>query len=1586
MRKYVFSILLIILVWGLDGSWHSVNQIGSVQFNCNQMERGDTEIIFSLDGFELESKHYSGREYHRISHPEGTHFLEAGMPDLPYFTTTIAIPVEGVVSLEYEVLASELLSDITIYPLEELALEHEERQDRFFINSEYYEYGNRFPEDSVILKGPAVMRDLRVVTLSFCPFIYNAASGELEIAGEIRARVQVEGTGGENTTRNRGTISRAYEPIYRSMVINYADFIGRPQYQQPTIIFVIKDMADALEALEYLTDWKRSKGFNVVVATTAETGTTNQSIKNYLQNAYDNWENPPDYVCFCGDANGSYSIPTWGYGDHAYAQLDGNDLLEDVIIGRLSFQSVNTFQLLISKILNYEKEPFMDDTNWYEQALLAGDTSISGPSMRFTCQSIKDLMMDFPGSFASDDNFTEIYSGSFPSLINSAINSGVSYMVYRGWLGMSGWSPGGQTNGFKLPFATLLTCGTGSWTSGTSDSEQFVQMGTISNPTGAIGCVGMATAGTHSCFNNALTMGIYGGIFLDNLYTMGAATTRGKYYLYETFPQDPGGYVESYHSWANLMGDPSLELWTRTPEEINVISTSNIPTGSGFLPVAVRNSANAPIEGAWVTLSNDSGSFFSTDFTPIHGEVLIDLSGSDAGEYNLVVTSHGFIPYLGNLVIGDSDQYVDIQSVLYDDSSSGNGDGILNPGETVTIIPALTNFGSQLVTDISVIPSLSHSYMNFTPTVLQFGDIAAGETAEPAAGIELTILPSALGGMQGLLQLQVSDGEGNTWENWHYLNIEGVYLYAVDYEVIGNEILEPGISSEIYITLENIGSLAATDITAELHCLNPRLIITDSLGTFSTIPPGGSANNSSNTFELTPSVTVIPGSQLQVEAHLSNPSGYFQIATFTILVGVVEVTDPLGPDEYGYWCYDDGDLGYDNCPTYEWIEIDPAHAGNGTIIPLNDGGDTGDSEIISLPDEFTFTFYGTQYTEITVCSNGWISPGAYEGANFMNHPLPGPEGPSPMIAVFWDDLNVNSGNVCYYYNDIDHFFVVSWSDCNNGDTGSNETFQVILYDPNYHTTMTEDSLIKMQYKDINNNNSGNYPSNHGQFCTIGLESEAAQYGINYTFNNTYPASCKTLENEMALLFSPPQYPEFGPYLEMVSYDYLAGDDEFIEAGESVSLSILIGNQGAEEATDIDIEISINDPWFTVTNGEAFINEIEALGTYELINAFSFEVSEEVPDNYPFVVIIHMTAEDDFWSSSISLTAHWTNAFLVDQDSIAVVLGINHETERILHLTNTSAQSVNYYLRLDDGEDNSRDISGSFVSCNTDMFYPGTEMTWQFTVFNNSIENEWVNNVWLTFPPGISVTGATHATGGSGGLMFWDGTTGDNVTVNWNGETANGWGVLHNSESAMWNVNVSIGENFASDIQIDWEIGGDGYGNEPHNVSGELEFSYPIQWISLNTSFGTLASGNSDEIIIYYDTNDLEIGDYHCTIKILSDSWFEKLVQTHLTVVTVEQNPDEISGVTQLLGNFPNPFNPSTRIKFVLAEQSHTKLIIYNIKGQIVRTLLNDTLSADDYSVTWNGRNDNGISVSSGIYYLQLNTPSQNMTRKILLLK
>ncbi|SVE57783.1 uncharacterized protein METZ01_LOCUS510637, partial [marine metagenome] len=85
-------------------------------------------------------------------------------------------------------------------------------------------------------------------------------------------------------------------------------------------------------------------------------------------------------------------------------------------------------------------------------------------------------------------------------------------------------------------------------------------------------------------------------------------------------------------------------------------------------------------------------------------------------------------------------------------------------------------------------------------------------------------------------------------------------------------------------------------------------------------------------------------------------------------------------------------------------------------------------------------------------------------------------------------------------------------------------------------------------------------------------------------------------------------------------------------------------------------------------------------------------------------------------------------------------------------------------------------------------------------------------------------------------------------------------------------------------------------------------------------------------------------------------------------------------------NYPNPFNPTTEISFSLNQESDVTLTIFNMLGQQVKELTSGLKSAGNYTLQWNGNDDLGRRVSSGIYLYTLNDGSRSLTKKMVLMK
>jgi hypothetical protein len=131
---------------------------------------------------------------------------------------------------------------------------------------------------------------------------------------------------------------------------------------------------------------------------------------------------------------------------------------------------------------------------------------------------------------------------------------------------------------------------------------------------------------------------------------------------------------------------------------------------------------------------------------------------------------------------------------------------------------------------------------------------------------------------------------------------------------------------------------------------------------------------------------------------------------------------------------------------------------------------------------------------------------------------------------------------------------------------------------------------------------------------------------------------------------------------------------------------------------------------------------------------------------------------------------------------------------------------------------------------------------------------------------------------------------------------------------------------------------------------------------------------------------------HCTL--LDSEGHEIIHQTqgatidNSCVVDVEEGnqTDLIPSDYGLGQNYPNPYNLETQIGYQLPQAGKVTLTVYNVSGQLVRTLINEQMPAGYHSVVWDGRTDNGMQVSSGIYFYKIQAGKFTQTRKMVLLK
>lgn len=160
---------------------------------------------------------------------------------------------------------------------------------------------------------------------------------------------------------------------------------------------------------------------------------------------------------------------------------------------------------------------------------------------------------------------------------------------------------------------------------------------------------------------------------------------------------------------------------------------------------------------------------------------------------------------------------------------------------------------------------------------------------------------------------------------------------------------------------------------------------------------------------------------------------------------------------------------------------------------------------------------------------------------------------------------------------------------------------------------------------------------------------------------------------------------------------------------------------------------------------------------------------------------------------------------------------------------------------------------------------------------------------------------------------------------------------------------------------------------------------PADWrVMVNSGPFTLAAGDTQEM--YYAFLGAQGSSHEEAADILKAQAvaLERIFAANLIV--------DVPGVYRsprffgLYGNYPNPFNSTTTIRFSIPETRKTSLIVYNVLGQKVRTLIHGRVDAGSQRVIWDGMDDAGHSVASGVYICRLKSGSQSQSRKMILAK
>ena len=601
-------------------------------------------------------------------------------------------------------------------------------------------------------------------------------------------------------------------------------------------------------------------------------------------------------------------------------------------------------------------------------------------------------------------------------------------------------------------------------------------------------------------------------MFQEGMDTPGQALLRGKLYMYNVFGNE--FWVEYHYHIYCVLGDPSIHIWKEVPRAINVDHPSTINVGNNPIDFTVTfASSGQAVANAELCLSGDD--IFTTCVTDSLGNASLDITTTSPETLIATVRGGNVIPYQGNIEVFQPQQLVEPEGEPNIVDLDGNTDGLINPNEHCIISFTLKNWGTLLANNVEATLSANPSFVDvITTDPVSFGNLAPGNavTGDP---FQFFVKPNCAVGQSLTLNLHVSSSS-DSWDYDFTAEVRGCQLEYQNFVVfdIGepnmNYRLDPGETAQLVFSIENTGDDIAPDVMGILKSVDPFITIEDSIGTFGTMDTSLVTLNTANAYEISVSPSCPTGYTADFALKLFTQNGnypYLTVPAVELPIGLLVPSDYSGPDAYGYYAYSSDDAFYDQTPVYDWFEI------NELGTEINVPGISNYTQTVNLP--FTFKYYGINYGQIRVSTDGWMALGSGSQTAPVNTTLPNNDNVSSMLAPFWDDLydgSFEEGRILYYNDNANHRFIIEWDSIAHNDTAAepkNEVFQAILLDPAYHLTATGDGDIIFQYKNLKEIESN----------TVGIDNHTQSIGLQYVFNSSYDATASTLKNGFAIKFT-----------------------------------------------------------------------------------------------------------------------------------------------------------------------------------------------------------------------------------------------------------------------------------------------------------------------------------------------------------------------------------------------------------------------------------------------------------------------------------
>lgn len=916
MKKFILLLSVIagtITAMYAQKSWIGFETDIPTQPNVVVLEQTPDQVVLDITvpGMFVTEVQHDGKSFQRLELTDGRTTKDVGRPELPMMSEVIGIPGTALVKMTVLETTTEKFQDYLVYPFQTPTTDNPGGQNKpFVMDQRFYAQPNTYPANPVYLDKPGIWRDVKITGLHVIPFKYNTLTKELEVTTHFRVKLEFFGSDPEFSFIPEKNVSPVYYRIYKGAILNFESLgYSMNLLSNNDIKYLVITNTEALTSIQPLVDWKNQQGFRVEVKT-METGfNTPQNFKDYITGLYSS--DGLEYILMVGDAypnggngGGSNDVPMYwwapggedaSYSDSWYTCMDGpDDHYADIAIGRLVYDNLGELDLQIQKTLDHYFNPD-DNSNWAENSILIAHMEEYPGKYTQCCEQIRTYPYPLQTPI-----FEQAYGGAgytntqVVSYVNANSCGIFNYRGHGSATELWQWCPQGSftaqhvnqlTNEDRLFVFFDVCCDNMDIVAynGNCLCESFMK-----SPVASVASNG-AIIPSYTIPNHDYDKEMYKAVFEEGIYNIGYVTNFANITVLNVHGTIGRSNVRTY-LW---LGDASLEPWTLQPANLTVTHDAQLFLGLSDFSVTTLGTGG-PIENALVCVSNEDQTVYGVAFTDAAGyaQVVFDEPVQNPGTAKVTVTAHNHLPYQVEIpVIPQDGPYIVKEAFSLNDNTGGNGDGLMDYGESVLISLSVKNVGIEQATNVVVTLTTEDPFITFTDDTHAYGNIAPEAIIMATDAFAFDVANDIPDGHYVLITVEASGGSDDIWTSsfsieGHAPSLELGEVVISDPTGNNNGKIDPGETVDLLITAENNGSSEAVNLSGQIGCSDPFLTINTSQVSFGNITGGG---NAVGTFSVTAASNTPAGHLVDLNFNMSADLGITGSGTFQVVVGQIPV-------------------------------------------------------------------------------------------------------------------------------------------------------------------------------------------------------------------------------------------------------------------------------------------------------------------------------------------------------------------------------------------------------------------------------------------------------------------------------------------------------------------------------------------------------------------------------------------------------------------------------------------------------------------------------------------------------------------------